>query len=418
MRIQHFENSLLIGQLWIGSVSDSFMIIFVLGSYAILQYYFLYFFSEDYYLTNSWISWTCLVMFLYSYLCGTFTEPGVIRRPQPDDEESFNSIKSNKSVRNEKVGEYFQERYCARCKIMRPPKSSHCYNCNNCVKMYDHHCTFMSNCIGQRNYRYFIGWIYTLLIQCIIWYFVLLQHLYQKFSISETIDKLYKSDYLQYAALTFLMSFCCNITFYLRGCCQSILNLLIIICCCICLYSGYNFDKKYYENYFCSLIFVIITLPGALMALSVGLNQSFHLAIGVNQKEWSVLERQININSIKDTQIELNENINPNQIIDTPDQEKSIEDQSICIEKESEEDKQLRQKIQEEIENNPELKGTLSQEKIEYIFQQRRNYHKKQKMIENANQQVQTYKNSASLKNYFFNLKKVLFDKISQSELY
>jgi len=30
---------------------------------------------------------------------------------------------------------------------------------------------------------------------------------------SETIDKLYKSDYLQYAALTFLMSFCCNIAF-------------------------------------------------------------------------------------------------------------------------------------------------------------------------------------------------------------
>lgn len=50
---------------------------------------------------------------------------------------------------------------------------------------------------------------------------------------------------------------------------------------------------------------MIVTLPGGIMALSVSLSQSIHLAIGVNQKEWSVLTRQVNLNSIRDTNIEL-----------------------------------------------------------------------------------------------------------------
>ncbi|CAK90701.1 unnamed protein product (macronuclear) [Paramecium tetraurelia] len=351
---------------------------------------------------------------MYTYLSGTFTEPGVVRRPQPDDEESFGSMKSNRSAKSEKIGEYFQERFCSRCRVMRPPKTSHCYNCNNCVKMYDHHCTFMSNCIGQRNYRYFIGWVYTLVLQCIIWYIVLFQHTYKTFSMQEAMDKLFQSDYVQYAALIFLMSLCCSCTFYLHGVVQSCLTLLFISCFGVFLYGNYDFDKKYYENYFCSLIFVIVTLPGGIMALSVSLSQSIHLAIGVNQKEWSVLTRQVNLNSIRDTNIELS--ASPN--LDQTNQYEQVESQSTDIVKESEEDKQLRQKIEDEIENNPELRGTLSKEKMEYIFQRRRNYQQKQKMVEDAKQQVQTYKSKASLQNYCINLKKLLFDKISQSELY
>ena len=38
----------------------------------------------------------------------------------------------------------------------RPAKSSHCGVCNNCVIGFDHHCTFLNNCIGRRNVREFV----------------------------------------------------------------------------------------------------------------------------------------------------------------------------------------------------------------------------------------------------------------------
>ncbi|XP_017052821.2 probable palmitoyltransferase ZDHHC24 [Drosophila ficusphila] len=45
---------------------------------------------------------------------------------------------------------------CEKCQRTVPPRSWHCKVCNICILKRDHHCSFVANCVGHNNHRYFM----------------------------------------------------------------------------------------------------------------------------------------------------------------------------------------------------------------------------------------------------------------------
>ncbi|CAD8055327.1 unnamed protein product [Paramecium sonneborni] len=68
-------------------------------------------------------------------------------------------------------------KFCDSCKIYKTQTTVHCRKCDNCVQGFDHHCVWLGQCIGQRNYRYFYIFILILTIMLTLFFVVQILHM-------------------------------------------------------------------------------------------------------------------------------------------------------------------------------------------------------------------------------------------------
>ena len=106
------------------------------------------------------ISFIFYIFELINMILGCCTDPGVLPRHPKDLYYITNRPLLRQVINGHKVIVPF----CYTCSMFRPPRTSHCSVCDNCVERFDHHCLWLGTCIGKRNYKYFYWFISSLFI--------------------------------------------------------------------------------------------------------------------------------------------------------------------------------------------------------------------------------------------------------------
>ncbi|CAK0869905.1 unnamed protein product [Prorocentrum cordatum] len=84
-----------------------------------------------------------LVNLLYNYAMAICTDPGL--PPEHTEADDPDVVELGREP----------VRLCKKCFREKPPRAHHCSVCKRCVLKMDHHCPWINNCVGYRNYRYF-----------------------------------------------------------------------------------------------------------------------------------------------------------------------------------------------------------------------------------------------------------------------
>jgi palmitoyltransferase len=129
------------------------------------------------------LSIACVSLLLSALLttCIDPTDPMAAKRKKPDENAEFRA-------------------FCSICNCRVSLNAKHCGQCNRCVDGFDHHCKWLNNCIGHRNYELFIWTVVSMevfSILAIIFASITLTHItLDTDDFSERLDSVYSIDHL------------------------------------------------------------------------------------------------------------------------------------------------------------------------------------------------------------------------------
>lgn len=134
-----------------------------------------------------------LGMLLWSYFAVVFTDPGTVPinwKPVVDEENGetdplTTSLGISRLSFQQQAGINSRVRYCRKCCQFKPPRCHHCCVCGRCILKMDHHCVWVANCVGARNYKFFLLFLFYTFLETILVTLALLPRFIDFFSEEE-----------------------------------------------------------------------------------------------------------------------------------------------------------------------------------------------------------------------------------------
>lgn len=104
----------------------------------------------------------CYINIMLNYLLSVFTNSIQTNLEEilknEENKLQYNINKYQNEIIDEKIkNENYN--YCEFCKKPKFIRSSHCRICNICTIGRDHHCPYIANCVGYKNYQFFINFL-------------------------------------------------------------------------------------------------------------------------------------------------------------------------------------------------------------------------------------------------------------------